>query len=173
MVRAVLSRWWLHDPQLHQRPSVPGYAMLGLVGVSLLCSRLCLRCCRDGGSGRRSFSLPSSAAEHASLFDSGVVGNKTSVAFEISDKPGSLEEVLRLFWKHDINMSRIQSKPPKFADSSCAFHIDFDGVPGDANVKAMLEALGQACSNLVIMDPARGTPWGCCVRCLYGQLAMC
>ena len=70
------------------------------------------------------------------MFVPGVVeGDKTSVVFQTADKPGALEEVLRLFGKYGINISRIESKPPKFADSRFAFNLDFTGTPQDEHVR--------------------------------------
>lgn len=42
-----------------------------------------------------------------------VEGNKTTVRFTTYNKPGALEGALRLFQKHDINMTRIESQPRK------------------------------------------------------------
>lgn len=40
-----------------------------------------------------------------------VEGTRSTLAVAVSHEPGSLERVLRLFWKHDLNMTRIESKP--------------------------------------------------------------
>ena len=44
-----------------------------------------------------------------------VIGEgRSSLCLSTIDKPGALEEVLRMFWKHDVNMTRIESKPKVF-----------------------------------------------------------
>lgn len=107
----------------------------------------------------RQFSLPSTSAQRDNFFRAGIVeGDKTSVVFETEDRPGALEEVLRLFWKHDISLTRIESKPPTFADSSFAFHVDFTGVPHQPNVQACMRELGEACRSVYVVDPAT-VPW--------------
>ena len=37
--------------------------------------------------------------------------SKVSVSFCTKDKPGELERALGFFWKHDLNMTRIESRP--------------------------------------------------------------
>jgi prephenate dehydratase len=37
--------------------------------------------------------------------------NLTSLMFNVENKTGELQKALQLFWKHDINLTRIESRP--------------------------------------------------------------
>ena len=41
----------------------------------------------------------------------GFVSSKVSIVTEINDAPGSLHEFLKAFWKFDVNLTHIESKP--------------------------------------------------------------
>ena len=36
-----------------------------------------------------------------------------SLLMEIGDSPGALHDILRYFWKYDLNITRIESRPSK------------------------------------------------------------
>lgn len=38
---------------------------------------------------------------------------RTSVLMELTDRVGVLHDVLKYFWKHDVNITRIESRPHK------------------------------------------------------------
>jgi len=71
---------------------------------------------------------------------------RTSVLMELTDRVGVLADVLRLFWKYDINITRIESRP---ANGEMAggrkkfdFFVDFHGQPGlHRNVDRLLLTL--------------------------------
>ena len=52
---------------------------------------------------------------------------KTFVQLEIKDSPGALQDTLQFFWKHDVNMTRIESRPSTHSDYTYMFNIDFEG----------------------------------------------
>jgi phenylalanine-4-hydroxylase len=89
-----------------------------------------------------------------------VEGTKASVVFTISDKPGALEQALRLFWKADINMTRIESRPNKQDSSKVDFFVDFEGQPEDPAVKAVMASLEKECGKdaIAFAGPTK-VPW--------------
>jgi prephenate dehydratase len=83
---------------------------------------------------------------------------KTTVMLEVTDGPGSLQDVLKFFWKHDVNMCRIESRPTKGPAPDYAFYIDFDGRPGDATVDALLDDLKRHCQEVLVLNEKK-VPW--------------
>ena len=51
---------------------------------------------------------------------------RTSVLMELTDRVGVLHDVLRLFWKYDINVSRIESRPVKIGSAGRLFDFFID-----------------------------------------------
>jgi hypothetical protein len=80
---------------------------------------------------------------------------RVSVLMELRDRVGILHEVLKYFWKYDINVSRIESRPfnsgrwgkPKFD-----FYMDFDGSLEDANVQKLFDDLSPLVDKLLVLD---------------------
>jgi len=75
-----------------------------------------------------------SSSSHPSLnsFDS----NRTSVLI-MTDRVGVLHDVLRFFWKHDVNVTRIESRPcTKLGKFD--FFVDLEGQTGDYVVDRLL-----------------------------------
>jgi phenylalanine-4-hydroxylase len=83
---------------------------------------------------------------------------KTFVQLEIKDSPGSLQDTLRLFWKHDVNMTRIESRPSTHSDFTYMFNIDFEGRPGERKPDELLADLKQECITVHVMDD-QAVPW--------------
>jgi prephenate dehydratase len=68
--------------------------------------------------------------------------DKTSIAFTTHhDRPGSLVEVLGIFSKRGINLTRIESRPTRRALGTYVFLLDVQGHRADA---AVAEALDEA-----------------------------
>ncbi|KAF0696057.1 Aste57867_13170 [Aphanomyces stellatus] len=83
---------------------------------------------------------------------------KTSLLLETNDGPGSLQDVLKFFWKHDVNMVRIESRPSKGPSPDYSFYIDFDGRPGEAPVDALLDDLKRHCKDMMVLNEKK-VPW--------------
>lgn len=92
--------------------------------------------------------------EHDKRPSSGVLGMtnydgdtpRTSVLMELTDRVGVLHDVLRYFWKFDVNICRIESRPAKQASPTGQlrgfdFFVDMEGSPSDDNVGKLLDAL--------------------------------
>lgn len=57
--------------------------------------------------------------------------NKVSVVVSVDNRPGSLQEVLEIYSKHGLNLSRIESRPVKHLPWSYIFFLDSMGMEGD------------------------------------------
>jgi prephenate dehydratase len=80
---------------------------------------------------------------------------RTSLLMELTDGVGVLHDVLRYFWKYDINVSRIESRPVKdgvMGEKRFDFFVDFDGQRGDTDVERLLDSLKPMTDKLLILD---------------------
>ena len=61
-------------------------------------------------------------------FETEETGNdKTSLIFATENKPGALLEILHIFYKNNINLSYISSRPSKIKFGDYNFIVNFDG----------------------------------------------
>lgn len=68
--------------------------------------------------------------------------DKTSIVFSLFDNaPGSLYNILGIFAKNKINLSKVESRPSKEGLGNYLFFIDFEGHKNDDNIKIILEDL--------------------------------
>ena len=70
---------------------------------------------------------------------------KVSMVLELRDKPGALHEVLKYFWKYDLNITRIESRPKTLnalGEARFDFFVDFESPSKTAPaVSALLASL--------------------------------
>ena len=73
----------------------------------------------------------------------------------ISDQPGSLFEVLKYFWKYEISITHIESRPAK--DDDFIVYIDFID---SKNTNLVIDELKRksVCKNVLVLDPVN-VPW--------------
>ena len=91
---------------------------------------------------------------HSSL---DAVDPKTAILMEIKDEPGALHEVLKFFWKFDVDITSIESRPTK-DDGSFEFYVDYvNHQEAHVNDK-LLTMLRQQSRDLMVLD-ARRVPW--------------
>lgn len=69
------------------------------------------------------------------------IKNKTSVIFGTKHSPGSLYRALQVFANHNINLTRIESRPTKEVPWEYYFFVDFVGHQEDEEVKKALQEL--------------------------------
>lgn len=69
--------------------------------------------------------------------------DKTSIAFTLENKPGSLYKALELFAASKLNMIKIESRPVKTELGTYMFFIDIDGNIDDATIYFALDKLRQ------------------------------
>jgi phenylalanine-4-hydroxylase len=84
---------------------------------------------------------------------------RVSILTEIDDYPGSLHDILKYFWKYDINLTHIESRPsPKKDSNGFNIYIDFHGHIGERNTDALMNDLKSRCKNMLVLDE-REVPW--------------
>lgn len=69
---------------------------------------------------------------------------RTSMLMEITDRVGVLHDVLRYFWKYDVNICRIESRPSSGTSTNRKFDffVDMEGsFEENSNIKKVLDAL--------------------------------
>uniref|UniRef100_A0AAV1UY34 phenylalanine 4-monooxygenase n=1 Tax=Peronospora matthiolae TaxID=2874970 RepID=A0AAV1UY34_9STRA len=84
--------------------------------------------------------------------------NKTSIMLQVEDGPGALQETLKFFWKHDVNMTRIESRPAKGHNMNYSFYIDFEGKRGQPEVDELMKNLSRNCLDVVVLHDKK-VPW--------------
>ncbi len=68
--------------------------------------------------------------------------DKTSIIFSIyEDKPGGLYNILGIFQKNDINLTKIESRPSKKGLGKYMFFVDFEGHRNDAIIKNIIKEI--------------------------------
>ena len=83
---------------------------------------------------------------------------RTSIVFKVDHAPGALETVVSLFARHQLNMTRIESRPSNSKESSYDFYVDFEGMVEDPEVQQLLRELSLACKEVQISNP-KEVPW--------------
>ena len=68
--------------------------------------------------------------------------DKTSIIFSIyEDKPGGLYNILGIFQKNDINLTKIESRPSKKGLGKYLFFVDFEGHRNDVIIKNIIKEI--------------------------------
>lgn len=77
--------------------------------------------------------------------------DRTSILFSIKDKVGALYAMLRPFYKHKINLTKIESRPSKKRAWDYYFFVDLEGHRCDPGVQKALAELEDMCKYLKIL----------------------
>ena len=77
--------------------------------------------------------------------------DKTSIVVFVKDKVGALYDTLLYFKSHDLNLTRIESRPSKKRVWEYFFYIDFVGHCDNIKVKDLLRNLGEHCELVKIL----------------------
>lgn len=101
--------------------------------------------------------FPSPSKELPAVIEPTYLGDtpRTSVLMELTDRVGALNDVLRYFWKYDVNVTRIESRPVKddtLGQKRFDFFVDFHGQRGDVGVEMLLDSLKPMTNKLLIVD---------------------
>ena len=70
----------------------------------------------------------------------------TSVVVSVNNRPGAVHDMLVPLKRHNVSMSRLESRPARSGQWEYLFFIDLAGHPEQDNVAAALEELRQQCS---------------------------
>ncbi|RYG37920.1 ACT domain-containing protein, partial [bacterium] len=86
--------------------------------------------------------------------------DKTSVMFNVHNRPGELVKALKAFNDNGVNLTTIESRPAPRATFEYMFYADCDGHRHDDNMKTALEELKALAMEAVVLgsyprrDPA-------------------
>jgi len=90
-------------------------------------------------------------AFHRGDGDDAPAGDKTSLAFAVQHHPGALLDCLKRFAEHEINLTRLESRPVPANPFEYVFFVDLLGGPGDDAVKAALSELRAAARHVKVI----------------------
>jgi chorismate mutase/prephenate dehydratase len=77
--------------------------------------------------------------------------DKTSILFSIKDRVGALHRMLLPFADHEVNLTKIESRPSKQRVWEYVFYVDFEGHAGEPRVQRALETLREECIFLKVL----------------------
>jgi prephenate dehydratase len=78
--------------------------------------------------------------------------NKTSILFSsYQDSPGALYNILSFFAKHNINLTKIESRPSKEGLGNYIFFVDFKGHEDDKEIKEILDKVKEKTSLMKVL----------------------
>ena len=77
--------------------------------------------------------------------------DKTSLLVDIKDKVGALYDTLLYFKNHNLNLTRIESRPSKKRPWEYYFYIDFIGHYDDPKVKDLVNKLSEHCESVKLL----------------------
>lgn len=81
--------------------------------------------------------------------------DKTSFIISIENKPGSLYHIIETFWKNNVNMIKIESRPEKKEMGKYIFFIDIDANIENPGVKKSWEEINNIASRCKILGSYR------------------
>ena len=77
--------------------------------------------------------------------------DKTSIVMTTKNKPGAMLELLEPLSKHNVSMTKLESRPSKQSLWDYVFFVDIEGHQSDAKVSAALQELQQRASLLKVL----------------------
>ena len=77
--------------------------------------------------------------------------DKTSILLSIKDKVGALNELLLIFKRHKINLTKIESRPTKKKVWEYVFYVDFVGNAKQPRIQSALKSLQKYCLSIKIL----------------------
>jgi len=88
----------------------------------------------------------------------GIHDDKQSLNFEVGyNQPGALNDALRSFWKHDINMTHIHSRPSA-QGGAFVFEVDFEAVPAHKSEALQRDLDKDGAENIQFLG-SKSVPW--------------
>ena len=77
--------------------------------------------------------------------------DKTSILFTVRDRPGALFDVLSVFARRRINLTRIESRPSRRQPWEYVFFVDLMGHPEEQAVDEALDEMNAACTTVKVL----------------------
>lgn len=102
------------------------------------------RAIQDDAHNRTRFVIITQPEQHKPAAPTG--HDCTSLVVSIHNRPGAVHDMLVPLKRHNVSMSRLESRPARSGQWEYLFFIDLAGHPEQDNVAAALEELRQQCS---------------------------
>ncbi|MGI2028552.1 prephenate dehydratase [Endozoicomonas acroporae] len=77
--------------------------------------------------------------------------DKTSVVISMRNQPGALHAILEPFHVHNIDLTRVETRPSRTGIWNYVFFVDFEGHQDDPVVGKVLERLGERANDLRVL----------------------
>ncbi len=77
--------------------------------------------------------------------------DKTSILLSIKDRVGALNDILSVFKKYGLNLTKIESRPTKRKAWEYLFFVDFTGHQSDPHIQKALAELKRSCLTVKIL----------------------
>lgn len=77
--------------------------------------------------------------------------DKTSLMVSMRNQPGALHQILEPFNRHNIDMTRVESRPSRSGAWNYVFFIDFAGHKDDARVIPVLNEVGERAADMKVL----------------------
>ncbi|MBI3973210.1 MAG: prephenate dehydratase [Chloroflexi bacterium] len=77
--------------------------------------------------------------------------DKTSILFAVRDRVGALHDVLSVFARRKINLTRIESRPSRRQPWEYVFFVDFAGHPDESNAADALAEMSEVCTTVKVL----------------------
>lgn len=85
--------------------------------------------------------------------------DKTSIMFSVHHRVGALHKALAVLENHNLNMTKIESRPSKIKNWEYFFFVDIEGHAGDEQIEKALQELEGHCTVMKILGSfPRATP---------------
>lgn len=81
--------------------------------------------------------------------------DKTTLAFVVPDRPGTLHEALEPFARREINLIRIDGRPISDRPWHYAFHVDLDGAADDPAIEDAVSELARRAADVKLLGSYR------------------
>jgi hypothetical protein len=83
---------------------------------------------------------------------------RVSILAEVIDEPGALYQLLALFWKYDIQLTSIESRPVVGSGKTMTIYMSFQGHRGEEGVAKLVRDLRDKCRDIFVLDE-KVVPW--------------
>ncbi len=77
--------------------------------------------------------------------------DKTSVVISMRNQPGALHAILEPFHVHNIDLTRVETRPSRTGIWNYVFFVDFEGHQEDPVARKVLEKLGERANDLRVL----------------------
>ena len=77
--------------------------------------------------------------------------DKTSIVISMRNQPGALHSILEVFHVHDVDLTRVETRPSRTGIWNYVFFIDFEGHQDDPVIQKVLKKLGSRANDMRVL----------------------